>query len=78
MKTEIFLPNDLFDAADRLAKRLGVSRDELYASAIEEYLRAHRDAAVTEALNRIYEEEDSSLKAGLVTLQSAALNRDDW
>ena len=78
MKTEVCLPDDLFETANQLAERLGVSRDELYATAIEEYLRAHRDAAITETLNCIYGEEDSSLKPALVALQAAALSRDDW
>jgi metal-responsive CopG/Arc/MetJ family transcriptional regulator len=78
MKTAISLPNPLFEAADEFAKRLGVSRSVLYATAIEEYLRVHRDEAVTEALNRVYGTEDSSLDRGLVALQAAALPRDDW
>lgn len=78
MKTAISLPDPLFEAADQLAKRLGLSRSELYAMAIEEYLRAHRDEAVTEALNRVYAQEDSSLEPVLAALQSAALPRDDW
>lgn len=78
MKTAISLPDPLFAAADHLARRLGVSRSELYATAIEEYLRAHRDDAVTEALNRVYGEEDSSLEPALAALQAAALSRDDW
>ena len=78
MKTAISLPDALFEAADQLAKRRGVSRSELYATAIEEYLRAQRDDFVTEALNRIYGEEDSSLEPALAALQAVALPRDDW
>jgi metal-responsive CopG/Arc/MetJ family transcriptional regulator len=78
MKTAISLPDSLFQAADQFAKQRGVSRSELYATAIEEYLQAHRDEAITEALNRIYGEEDSSLDPALAALQAAALPRDDW
>jgi metal-responsive CopG/Arc/MetJ family transcriptional regulator len=60
MKTEISLPDNLFEAADELAKWLEISRNELYASAIEEYVGAHGDEAITKALNRIYQEEDSA------------------
>jgi len=78
MKTAISLPDSLFRAADEFAKQHGVSRSELYATAIEEYLRAHRDEATTEALNRIYGEEDSALDPALAALQATALRRDAW
>jgi metal-responsive CopG/Arc/MetJ family transcriptional regulator len=78
MKTAISLPDSLFQAADQFAKQRGVSRSELYATAIEEYLQAHRDEAITQALNRVYGEDDSSLDPALAALQAAALPRDDW
>jgi len=31
MKTAVSVPNDVFRAAERAAKRLGISRSELYA-----------------------------------------------
>jgi metal-responsive CopG/Arc/MetJ family transcriptional regulator len=78
MKTAISLPDPLFEAADRLAQRLGISRSELYAAALGEYLRSHRDEGVTEALNRVYQEEDSSLDPVLEAVQAASLSRDEW
>ena len=38
MKTAVSLPDDLFRLAEAAARRLGVSRSELYANAIAEYL----------------------------------------
>jgi antitoxin MazE6 len=78
MKTAVSLPDPLFEAADQLAKRLGVSRSELYATAIEEYLRSHRNEGVTEALNRIYREEPSNLDPVISAIQAASLPRDEW
>ena len=78
MKTAISIPDPVFQEADRLAKKMGVSRSELYASAIQAYVQSHRDDDITEALNRIYSEEDSSLDPVLAALQSRALSRDDW
>jgi metal-responsive CopG/Arc/MetJ family transcriptional regulator len=78
MKTAISLPDNLFEAAEQLAKRLGLSRSKLYATAIEEYLCAHRDEAVTELLNRVYEEEGASFEPALAALQAEVLPRDDW
>ena len=78
MKTAVSLPDPLFDAADQLAKRLGISRSELYATAIEEYLKSHRNEGVTEALNRVYREEPSNLDPMIVAIQAASLPRDEW
>ncbi len=63
MKTAISLPDPLFEAADQLAKRLHVSRSELYATAIGEYLRLHRDQGITETLDRIYKDYSPSVRA---------------
>ena len=39
MKTAISLPDELFAAAEKLAERLGVSRSQLYATALAEHYR---------------------------------------
>jgi metal-responsive CopG/Arc/MetJ family transcriptional regulator len=78
MKTAVSLPDPLFQAADELAKRLGISRSELYAIAIGEYLSTHQKEAVTEALNRVYEREPSGLDPVVAAIQAASLGEDDW
>lgn len=78
MKTAVSIPDPVFEEADQLAKKMGVSRSELYASAIQAYVQAHRADDITEALNRVYSEEDSSLDPVLATLQARALSRDGW
>jgi hypothetical protein len=37
MKTAISVPDDMFEEADRLAKRLGKSRSQLYTAAQTEW-----------------------------------------
>ncbi|MFL6231637.1 MAG: CopG family ribbon-helix-helix protein [Thermoanaerobaculia bacterium] len=78
MRTTISLPDSLFEAADELARRLGISRDELYATAITEHLRAHHREAVTEALSRIYEQEPSGLDPVVAAIQATSVGEDDW
>ena len=78
MKTAVSLPNPLFEAADQLAKRLGVTRSELYARAIAEYLKSRRSEDITEALNRVYREEPSNLDPVIAAIQAASLPRDEW
>jgi metal-responsive CopG/Arc/MetJ family transcriptional regulator len=80
MKTAISVPDQLFEAADRLAERLGMSRSELYATAVAEFLEVHRGQGVTERLNTIYsaQSEMSELDSVLDTLQLQALPKEDW
>ena len=53
MKTAISLPDDLFKSGDALAKRLGVSRSELYARALADLVAKHRASQLTQRLNRL-------------------------
>jgi metal-responsive CopG/Arc/MetJ family transcriptional regulator len=78
MKTAISIPNDLFAAAEQVAQRLGISRSELYATALREYLDAHRFDNVTEALNEVYAEEQGRFDPLLMRLQRHSLPKDEW
>lgn len=78
MKTAISLPDDLFDAADQLAERLGVSRSRLYATAVAEYVAKHRDQDVTARLNEVYSDEGGGLEPELRRAQARSLDRSEW
>jgi metal-responsive CopG/Arc/MetJ family transcriptional regulator len=78
MKTAISIPDPLFKAAERAAKRQKVSRSRLYAKALQEYLERRRSKAITKALNEIYGTEPSELDPVLARLQGEALGREDW
>ena len=78
MKTAISIPDDVFDAADEMARRLGMSRSQLYATAVREYLDAHREHGVTARLDRLYEHQDSSLELRVAEAQTASLDEEDW
>ncbi len=72
MKTAVSIPTDLFQQAERRARKLGVSRSELYARALERLLRQEPDKDVTTALEAIYSSEDSSLDRPLAAAQRKA------
>ena len=78
MKTAISIPDMVFEAAEQVAKELGVSRSELYTRAVESFVRVRRDEDVTEALNRVYATEPSDLDPVVAKAQSAALGRETW
>ena len=74
MKTAVSIPNDVFEAAEDLARRLRTSRSQLYASALRALLAS--DAEVTERLDRVYKTEGGDVAvvaAGRRTLASS-----DW
>lgn len=78
MKTAISIPDGDFDAAEQLAKRLRMSRSELYVKAIREYVRSHSMDRVTAALNEVYGAVDSSMDPGLERAQLEVLRRVEW
>ena len=78
MKTAISIPDEIFEAAEELAERLGVSRSELYATAVAEYVAAQRSRGVTARLNEVYADESSSLDTALQQAQADALASEDW
>jgi len=78
MKTAISIPDKVFRSADSLAKRLGISRSELYATAITEFMSKHQGRHVTARLDAVYAEEDSSLSPNLIQLQAKSLAREEW
>lgn len=78
MKTAVSIPNDLFKSADLLAKRMGVSRSELYTHAVRQFLTEHQSTDVTERLNRVYAGEKVSINPALLAMQVRSLPQEDW
>jgi len=78
MKTAISLPDEVFESADVLAERLGVSRSELYATAVAEYVAKHRDQDVTARLNDVYADAPSGLDSALSSAQAHSVGRTEW
>jgi len=79
MKTAISLPDPLFEAAEQLAQRLGMSRSELYATALERFVKTNRAKGVQEQLDEVYGEDDAGdLEPVSAALQAASIDREDW
>ena len=78
MKTAISVPDPIFEAAERLARQLGISRSELYARAVKRFLDEHDNAAVTQALDAVYGQEESKLDPLLAQMQYASLESEEW
>jgi predicted transcriptional regulator len=54
MKVAISVPDPLFRQAESLARRLGVPRSQLYARALEAFLRQQQRPDVTDRLDAVY------------------------
>ena len=78
MKTAISLPEDLFRLAEAAARKLKMSRSQLYATALAEYLERRKTSNITDRLNRIYSRESSELDPALQSAQMRSLEREDW
>ncbi len=78
MKTAISIPDDLFDSADELARRMGMSRSRLYAEAVSEYVAKHRDQDITRRLDEVYGEVDSGLPESIRSAQGRSIDRSEW
>ncbi|MFO7609940.1 MAG: ribbon-helix-helix protein, CopG family [Candidatus Krumholzibacteriia bacterium] len=79
MKTAISIPDDLFAAAESLARRLGVSRSRLYRTALAAYLERHDEDEITARLDQVHGAAGPvPVDALLDRLQHASLPREDW
>lgn len=80
MKTAISIPDHLFQAAEQLAAKMGLSRSELYRRAVTRYLESQSEFVVREALDRVYGEDDglSRLDTAIEYLQNVSLPEEEW
>jgi len=68
----------VFQAAERLAKTLGIPRSRLYSRAIERYVSEAQERDVTALLNQVYAEEQGEIDSALAALQWASIPREPW
>ncbi len=78
MKTDISIPNPVFHAAEKLARKMGISLSDLYTAALTAYVTEHQKGQITDALDRIYAEEPSAIEPELVKMQVAAIGSEQW
>jgi len=78
MKTAISLPDELFRSGEVLARRLNVTRSELYARALAEYVAKHKADQVTQRLNAVYSTEESRIDPAVAAAQARIITRESW
>lgn len=78
MKTAVSIPNDLFEEAERLARRKRMSRSEIYKLALKDYVARHVDDSVTEAMNLACEKAGPTADDFVRRASHRVLKRVEW
>jgi len=78
MKVAISIPDRLFRAADRTAKQMRVPRSQLYARALEAYLKRVARPDVTERLNAVHARRRNGSDEAWLAHGLEVLRRVEW
>ena len=79
MKTSVSIPDEIFEKAEGLARRLKKSRSQLYREALAEYFARHAPDEVTKQLDRALEGIDQRKELRLARRASRrVLERVEW
>ena len=78
MKTAVSIPDDIFENAERLARRLQTSRSKLYARALAEFIDRHDSDQVTAAMNKVIDEVGTNIDDFTCEAAYQALRRVEW
>lgn len=78
MKTAVSIPDDIFEGAERLARRLKASRSQLFSDALKEYLARHAPEDVTDAINRVYADLKNPKDEFVSAAAHRVLEQSEW
>ena len=78
MKTAISVPDEIFDSAERLAKRMKKSRSQVYSEAMAEYVARHEPDTVTDQINAVCDEVDTRPDPFVTEAARRILAVTDW
>jgi metal-responsive CopG/Arc/MetJ family transcriptional regulator len=78
MKTAVSVPDDVFQSAERLARRERRSRSEVYSAALREYVARHSPDEVTEAVDRVVADLGIEVDPFLTGATARVLERTEW
>lgn len=78
MKTAVSIPDDVFEDAERLARRSKKSRSQLFSDALKEYIARHEAQEITEAMNRVCAVLEDSRDEFLSLAGRRLLERSEW
>jgi metal-responsive CopG/Arc/MetJ family transcriptional regulator len=78
MKRVVSIPDEVFEGAERLARRTKRSRSRLFSDALKEYLARHSPDKVTEAMNKACSEIGAVEDPFVSSAAHRVLERAEW
>jgi len=78
MKTAVSIPDDVFEKAERFAKRANRSRSEVFAAALREYVSRHSPDEITDAMNRVCSELGEQRDVFVNAAGKRLLRKTEW
>ena len=78
MKTAISIPDEVFDVAEKLARRQGVSCGRLFSDALREYAARHAPDEITDAMDRVVADVGNSGADFAVAAAKRVLTNEQW
>jgi predicted transcriptional regulator len=78
MKTAISVPDDVFERAELTAKRLKLSRSELYSRALADFIARHTEEEVTAAMNAAIERNGQPRDEAVILNGRRVLESTEW
>ena len=78
MKTAVSLPDEVFEAAERLARRTKCSRSRIFSDALREYVARHSPEEVTEAVDRACAQLGKEKDSLVSSAARRVLERSEW
>ena len=78
MKTAVSIPDDVFEGAERLARRSKKSRSRLFSDALREYVARHAPEDVTNAMDRACAELQTPTDEFVSAAARRILEKSEW
>lgn len=78
MKTAVSIPDDVFEKAERFARRAKRSRSEVFSAALREYIARHSPDEVTVAINQALENIGEQKDEFVSAAARRVLEKTEW
>ena len=78
MKTAVSIPDDVFEKAERLARRAKRSRSDIYSAALREYVARHTPDEITDAMNAVCDRMEEASEPFVAKSSRLILEKTEW
>jgi metal-responsive CopG/Arc/MetJ family transcriptional regulator len=78
MKTAVSIPDEVFEGAERLARRTKKSRSQLFSDALREYVARHAPEDITDAMDRVCSALQHPTDKFVSSVAHRVLERSEW